>query len=273
MMQQSTVIANQYKMLYEGQRQTIISVEPILDKVIRHILTSISNDVKSQPNITPAYLKGLTETTNITGIWLIEKDEVIHLSSEGIQSTNAQEWYKTRTDVVWKEKLKWLLNNEGAIWVDTFSKRESEPYTYLKCGYIGLGNVPQLGGNVVLEVGMSTEDALSATEIENIMKDSKPVSKNIEDAKIIQFNPRRQQLSQGIKEYQKRDGYKVVTSIKAKDFDDDTQIILTTSFPELRTEVRGVLILAIGTTIFTLLCFGIILFNILGKPKNNWRED
>jgi hypothetical protein len=261
---QSYVIAEQYKLLYENDRRAIKSVEPVLDNTLKRTLKDVSADIKEEDNIDIQYLNHLTAEYGITGIWLIEEDKMVHLSSEGIKNTDAAQWYKDRPEVEWEKKIDWLLANGGSVWIDSFSKRNTPPHTYLKWAYMGLGEVPQLGGKIILEIGMSVEDAFSISQLESVMMNNEMVSQNIADAEIILTNPT--DSDSKVDEYQNKEGDFFITSVKAKDFNNqDTQILIKTQFPEIENENRGVLIICIGSTIFTLLCFGLLLAGILRR--------
>jgi hypothetical protein len=264
---QSQVIAEQYKMLYENDRKAILSTEPLLDSAMERTLKDVSKDIIQQENIDVIYLKRLTEEYAITGIWLIEgNNKVVHLSSEGIKETDVTQWYKDRPELKWSDKLDWLLNNKGAIWIDEFSKRNTPPHQYLKWGYMGLGDVPQIGGKVILEIGLSLEDAMTTGRLQSIANDENLVSKNIVSVKVEYTDP--QIPSQIIKEGQTRNGNMFTTVTSATDFNNQkTKITLVTTFPTTDSTTRGTLIICIGSTLFTLLCLGLLLFGLLKRPQ------
>jgi hypothetical protein len=263
---QSYVIAQQYEMLYENDRRAILSIEPLLDKTLERTLRDVSVDIKAEDDIDVDYLKHLANVYGITGIWLIEEDKVVHLSSEGVKSTDASQWYKDRPEVEWKTKIDWLLDNEGVTWVDTFSKRNTPPHTYLKWAYMGMGEVPQLGGKVILEIGMSVEDAFTTGQLKGMVSKGSIVSSNIISADIKIPDPQKPEAP--VKEYQRIDGDIITTAVKVKDFNgQDTQIVIKTHFPEKQNETEGALILCVGSSLFTMLCLGLLLVVLLRRPR------
>jgi hypothetical protein len=265
---QSWVISEQYRMLYENDRRAIMSTEILLDAAMQRTLKDVSKDLLQQDKIDVNYLKRLTAEYAITGIWLIEGDKVVHLSSEGEKHTDVTQWYKDRPDLKWSEKLDWLLNTRGAIWIDGFSKRNTPPHQYLKWGYMGLGEVPQLGGQrVILEIGLSIEDAMSANKLENIMSNSNLVSKSIVRSTVEFADP--QKPAKKIVEKQVQNGNQFTTTIAVKDFNNqETKVTIVTQFPSVDSTTRGTLIICIGSTIFTLLCFGLLLVGLIKRPRH-----
>jgi hypothetical protein len=261
---QSYVIAEQYKALFETDRKAILAIEPLLDSTLTRVLKDVGEDINGQSTIDIPYLKTLTQQYGITGIWLIEEDKFVHLSSEGVKETNAAEWYKDRPEINWGGKLDWLLENEGSVWVDTFSKRNTPPHKYLKWAYMGLGELPQLDNKqVVLEIGLDIDDAFSVANLESTMENNTTVSQNIISSEIKRSSP---EGNTQFNEYQRRDGERIITAINADDFNkQQTQIIIETSFPEVKAETRGAFIIALGSSIFTFLCLGLLLVALLRK--------
>jgi hypothetical protein len=262
---QSQVIAEQYKLLYENDRKVTQSIEPLLDKTMERVLLDVSKDIKSQKNIDINYLKHLTNVYGITGIWLIEGDKVVHLSSEGMKLTDATQWYKDRPEVEWQSRINWLLENEGAVWIDGFSKRNTPPHSYYKWGYMGLGEVPELGGKVILEIGLDVKDAFSMNDLKIAVEQNKTISDNILSSEIVLTDP--QKSSKDIKEYQKIKNGIHTTSIKVEDFDGYSQILIKTHFPEKQIGMKGIIIISIASSLFTLICLGLLLVVIFRKNK------
>lgn len=272
---QSRIIGEQYQMLYEQERNTLKNMESIMDASMIEIMRELGSTIRGGAELSEANLLRLSQLKMIAGIWIIEQDKLVRISSEGGGGLNAADWYRDRPDIDWDKKLDSMLKNQGETFIDTFSKREEYPHEYIKWGYMGIGYVPQLGGTAVLEIGISLENAYTIGQIKATVEKTSSTIKNIVGTEFVRtppsepLSPEDQKALNTSKTYVKlKDDGNVEVSLMAEDFSDSyTQIVITTTFPDIDQENRAVTVIAIGATAFLLLCLFIVFVTTRNKKN------
>lgn len=263
---QSKIIGEQYQMLYEQERVTIASLEPLMNSSMKDILSDLTRRVRAGEDLSQANLQHLSQLKMVTGIWVIEQDKLVRISSDG-SSSDASGWHRDLSQSEWTEKLDSMLRSPGESYIGAFTKNEKYPHEYVKWGFMGMGYVPQLGGNAVLEIGVGIENAYTIGRIESTVEKTSSAIKNIVSTEFVRSAPGApvlgENLAKEIKEktYQrlKRDG-NVEVSLMAKDFNDNyTQIIITTTFPKTDRENLALGLIAAAATVFMLLCLLLVI--------------
>jgi len=270
-LEQSKILADSLRMIYEEERNVLKSLEPVLNSSMERILRSVGQQIKSQKVVTREYLKRITQEEPITSIWIIEKNGMVRLSSNGHQF-NIFELYKSRPEVNWKEKFDYLIENEGAIWIDTFHKQVNPPFAYVKRGFMGLGEVANLG-KVVLEIDISVEDVKKndVKLLRQKLKSESVAYNNVIDVKFIYSDPSQPSKFQDYQVFYKNH---VITYVQIKDFDNSTtQMVVTTDFPEIRKELRNWLYISIATSAFTIAVYCVLIFTVTHKFKPRREEE
>lgn len=268
---QADIIAHTTKTVYEEERTVLNELEPVIDESIKSLLFEVSKDAKSRKAIDSAYLKELAETKPVTGIWIIESDGIVKLSSDG-RLLDAKDWYKDHPEVNWSGELNKLLNQEGYYWIAPYSKMVSPPYTYYKWGYIGLGEVPGIG-KAVLEVGISVEDIKNYDSdlLKRVMNN--PDNPSVKSIDITYSDPSMKDYADS-KNFKAKRYYQdgtVVNQIIVNDFNGHkSQMKIVTEFPELKSQSRVAIIVAALCTIFTLGLF--VLVSKTARTRNRSQE-
>lgn len=192
---EAQILAESAKKEYMKKSEVLDSLNPTINEYIELKLLSTSKEIyQTKEKVSKPFLIELAKQQNLSGIWLIEKDGFVRISTQGTLM-NAKEWYPStdRPEVEWNKILTSLLNNKGQIWIDPkYARASIHPHDIHKWGYMGLGDIPHVG-TVVLEVGLSIEDIISN---ESLLAGS--LAKNndgtgITDIEIIRNNPNRNQ--------------------------------------------------------------------------------
>jgi sensor c-di-GMP phosphodiesterase-like protein len=252
-LQNAQIITDTTKMIFEEDRRSLEMYEPLVDASIRNTLISINRDLIKDDGITVEELNTIKQHYPVTGIWIIEEDGVVRISTDGRVKLDARKWYKSRPDVNWKELMKELLTHEGMIWIDTYSKMDKPPYTYFKWGYMGIGEVKGMG-RAILEIGVSVDDIKNYNQKdlkEKLKSNSIQLNENIVDLKIIRSKPNEHNDSQ-LKNKQEYKNGRVVNYVVVEDFNKSkTQMIVTTEFKELKEESKRLFVSVIIATLFS----------------------
>lgn len=267
----SQVLSEQYKLLYEQERNVILKNEELIDYNLELVLQNVSTKIRNAETLSVEYLETVREESAITGIWIIGEDTTVYLSSDNddIGSTRS---YVDRDNAEWETTIEWLLANEGEVWVDEFHKTTKPPYTYTKFAYVSLGILEALDSDtrVILEVGASIQDAFNLSNLKGMVLDNTKVSNNIVNVEFIVPDPSKKELP--YEEGQTiRHGF-VTTVINAKDLDGEiTQIKVETQFKEKSGEVMAAFIITLLSSVLCL--FVVIAMRKLLDTRNKMKEE
>lgn len=245
----STAIAENIKTMYESRNESVLLIEPLITENMKSILIAIESDIQNNKAINSDFLNKLQNKYNISGIYIIEKDGIIRLTSNGETIQDTSNFYSDRPDVNWEETFDRLINNKGEVFIDTFSKSETPPYSLNKWGYRGIGHIDGLG-LVVLEVGVKIDDLkYNNTNILNKLHNMKNTQKSVISIEINHSSPSKKS---DFKENQWIKDNIIYTSINVQNIagSDPSQIIVGTNFSNIQSEVQQNFYNTIITSLF-----------------------
>ncbi|AWD93051.1 hypothetical protein HSE3_gp099 [Bacillus phage vB_BceM-HSE3] len=245
------------KTIYQKQQSALTLAQPLIDDNLRQLMYNISDAIKTQSakaKIDQEYLIKLTHDNPVTGIWLLDQNGIVKVSSDGTVDTSHTDPNEIGRQLNMVSKLQWLLDNEDSEWIDQFRKSPDEPYVYYKSGFYSLGYIEGVG-RVVLEVKVTLDDIIEydSIRLKEVVVESSQISDNLVDLEIKSAD---KFSNTSIVE----EGKNLISTVKVKDLTGETVVLeIECTYPEIDQQSQLSLWISLGVTITYLLAVVFIL--------------
>ena len=261
--EKASIAGDTAEMLYLQERKILKDIEPKLDDFMSFSLKEAEKRIDKLDEVNRDDLLRITQELGVTGAWLIEGDEWVRISTDGMDR-DTRERYWASNERSWEEVFQELLNHPGREWINGFTKVEIyDSYPYYKLGYRGIGEVEGLGP-VVLELGLSIKDIREEEDELKTQFHLSDLNDNITDITFVRNNPFK---NPSFYEGQKRiDNETLKEYVVVDDFNgDETQIIITAQFPFLENLKRILLVVTMLGLFVSVIVGGVIIYFIRKK--------
>lgn len=267
---EAQIFVDSAKSDYYKKTEVLETLNDTLNEFMYLKLLSTAEEIKESESVNRDFLISLAREQNVTGIWLIEEDGFVRISTEG-KVMNATKWYPEtdRPDVDWEETLAYLMSKDGAYWIDPkFSARHTPPHDIFKWGYMGIGDVKNVG-KVVLEIGVSIEDILSNEALVRDNMVNYNQGTGITNVKLIRADPSKKTNNFVNKSVDNEDGT-VTTYFKIEDklIDSTSQLVITTEHKDIENVETIMLALIVFAPFAVLIMCLVMLYTISRKGRH-----